>query len=226
MKTVKTTKELLDLRNSAGVIEIDGDLCIAYNVPWEDVGEHIAGIKVSGNLSCGGSLSFEGDLYCAGNLYCGGHIYCGGRLECGGFLTCVGNLYCNSHLFCRISLTCSGNLYCGSYLCCVGRLSCMGSHLIVLGDLKWQLASMPCLPDKYYIRRVVPHGHQRAHWQERLGLDLSRGCYDELCSKVLKHIIRLLGDEKWSSTERWMLETLRDSENPAPDWVNGIKGEK
>lgn len=47
---------------------------------------------------------------------------------------------------------------------------------------------------------------------------LLRG-YDELCGKVLRQVVILLRDDKWSSTERWMLETLRDSEKAAPEWV-------
>ena len=223
MKTVTTTKELLDLRNSAGVIEIDGDLRIECNVPLSGVGEHIAGIKVAGNLSCGSNLACAGYLSCGGNLYCDGDLSCGSYLYCGGNLACWDSLECADYLYCAGKLSCGGSLYCGGNLACSGKLSCAGDHLIILGDLKWQLASIPTLPDKYYIRRVVPHEHQRDHWQERLGLDLSDGCYDALCSKVLKHIIRLLRDEKWSSTERWMLETLRDSEKPAPSWVNSIK---
>jgi hypothetical protein len=75
------------------------------------------------------------------------------------------------------------------------------------------------MPTQYYIKRILPPEHQRQHWQERLGIDLGEGCYDNLCKKVLKNILQLLGDEKWSSTERWMLETLRDSEKELPEWV-------
>ena len=175
--TVKTTDELLALRNSAGVIEIYGYLRIECDVPWGGCGENIAGIRVN-------------DLDCRGNLYCGGNLDCRGNLDCG------------------------GNLYCG------------GEHLIIFGDLKWQLANKPAMPEKNYIRRVVPHEHQRDYWQDRLGIDLSDGCYDELCIKVFKQVSNLLREDKWSSTERWMLETLRDSENPAPGWVNDLLSKK
>jgi len=110
-------------------------------------------------------------------------------------------------------------LYVGGNLDVDGNLYVRGERCIILGDLYWGQAHKPKMPEQTYIKRVLPPEHQRGHWQERLGLDLSEGCYAELCLTVLKHIIRLLNDEKWSSTERWMLETLWDSEGPTPDWV-------
>ena len=89
-----------------------------------------------------------------------------------------------------------------------------------MGDLKWSHASIPRLPEKAYIRRVLPPEWQRDYWQDRLGMDISDGCYEEICRKVAAQLINLLRDEKWTPTERWMLETLRDSEKPAPDWVS------
>ncbi len=50
-------------------------------------------------------------------------------------------------------------------------------------------------------------------------MDISNGCYDALCFRVLKKVINLLKDDKWTSTERWMLETLRDSKREPPEWV-------
>ena len=97
---------------------------------------------------------------------------------------------------------------------------------MIFGDLKWQLANKPTMPEKNYINRVVPHEHQRYYWQDRLGIDLSDGCYNELCTKVFKQVVNLLREEKWSSTERWMLETLRNSKKPAPGWVSDILSKK
>jgi len=106
-----------------------------------------------------------------------------------------------------------------------GYLDCRGDYLIILGDFKWAQAHKPAMPEKSYIKRVLPHEHQRDHWQDRLGMDLSEGCYETLCGKVLKQIVRLLNDDKWNSTERWMLETLRDSEKAVPKWVAEIRGQ-
>ena len=57
-------------------------------------------------------------------------------------------------------------------------------------------------------------------------MDISDGCYNEICLKVGKQIINLLKDEKWTSTERWMLESIRDSGKSAPEWVEKIRKEK
>ena len=75
------------------------------------------------------------------------------------------------------------------------------------------------LPEKTYIKRILPPPWQRAHYQERLGMDISQGCYATICKQVLKQILQLLKDEKWTPTERWMLETLRTSEQEPPAWV-------
>ena len=182
MKEVKTTDELLAMRDSSGVINHEGDLKILCDVPWL-VGKHIIGIKVTGNL------------YCRGNLDCGGYLYCRGNLDCG------------------------GNLYCGGYLDCRGEY-------FVCQDLYWGQAHKPVLPEKNYIKRVLPPEHQRDHWQERLGMDLSEGCYEHLCKIVFKQVLNLLKDEKWSSTERWMLETLRDSKKPEPEWVEEVRNQE
>jgi len=81
------------------------------------------------------------------------------------------------------------------------------------------------MPEETHISRVLPDCWQRQHWQDRLGIDLQGGCYEELCGLVLKQIGRLLRDDKWSATERWMLETLRDSEDPPPEWVQRVRAE-
>ena len=94
-----------------------------------------------------------------------------------------------------------------------------------MGDFYWAQAHIPEMPEQFYIKRVLPQPHQRQHWQDRLGMDLSNGCYEDVCSKVLKQVLNLLKDDKWSNTERWMLETLRDSGKDAPEWVAEIHKE-
>jgi len=80
------------------------------------------------------------------------------------------------------------------------------------------------MPTQTHIKLILPPPYQRDHWQERLGIDISKGCYDTLCSRELKRITNLLKDEKWTSTERWILETLRDSESSVPEWVSEKHG--
>ena len=132
----------------------------------------------------------------------------------------IAGIYVTGNLYCGGNLDCRGNLYCR------GNLDCGGEYFIVMGDLFWPQAHKPKLPEHTYIKRILPPAHQREHWQERLGMDISAGCYEDLCGKVLKQIINLLRDEKWTSTERWMLETLRDSEKPAPEWVEKYREER
>ena len=114
-------------------------------------------------------------------------------------------------------------LYVGGNLDVGGYLDVGGDYLIITGDLFWSHASMPKLPERSYIRRVLPHEWQRDYYQERLGMDISDGCYDEICRAVYKQIVNLLRDEKWTSTERWMLETLRDSKKELPDWAVEVR---
>jgi hypothetical protein len=82
---------------------------------------------------------------------------------------------------------------------------------------------MPTMPEKAYIKRILPPAYQKDHWQDRLGIDFGEGCYEEISKKVLRKINNLLEDNKWSKTELWMLETLKKSESEMPDWVSEIK---
>jgi hypothetical protein len=188
MKTtvIKTPQELLDLRNSKGIIEIEGNLQVECDIPWNGVGETIIGLVVSNNAEFRGYTEFGGYAEFRGNAVFRGNALFRGNAEFRG----------NAVFF--------------------------GEYLIILGDLIWSHASPLGSPEKTYINRVVPATWQREYYQGRLGMDISSGCYDVLCGKVLKRIVHLLQDEKWTPTERWMLETLRDSEKEPPTWVTEI----
>ena len=67
MKVIKTTEELLALRDDAGRIEINDACLIACGVPFS-VGRKISGLNVRGNLYVGGNLDVRGNLYVGGNL--------------------------------------------------------------------------------------------------------------------------------------------------------------
>ena len=119
-----------------------------------------------------------------------------------------------------------GYLEVGGYIYVGGNLYVGGQYLIVLGDLFWSHASKPNLPEKHYIKRVLPQAWQREYFQDRLGMDISNGCYDQICLSVGKKLVNLLKDDKWTSTEKWMIETLRDSGKELPGWVKEIKESK
>lgn len=104
------------------------------------------------------------------------------------------------------------------YLDCRGNLNCEGEHAVVNGTLFWSHASMPNLPEKRFVRLVMPQAWQRAHYRERLGFEL-HGCYKEIREKVGRQVFALLKNEKWLPIERWMLECIRDYEKDAPQWV-------
>ena len=116
-----------------------------------------------------------------------------------------------------------GYLNCGGYLYCGGDLNCRGEYFACT-DLYWSHASMPTLPERNFIRRVLPPMWQKNHWQERLGIRFGDGCYETIFESLLPKIAQLLGDSKWSTTERWMMETLRDNwKAKLPQWVTDIR---
>jgi len=87
----------------------------------------------------------------------------------------------------------------------VGGYINVGGYLDVGGDWYWSHASMPSVFGKMTHRRILPPSWQRDHWGERLGVDTS-GCYDEIIARLDVH--ELLKQDKWTRTERWMLESL------------------
>ena len=202
--TIETTDDLLALRGPDGTVRTDGDLIINCSVPWS-VGVQVSGLYVRGNLYVGGNLDVRGNLEVGGNLYVRGYLVVRSDLDVGGYLE-VG-----------------GYLVVGGYLDVRGYLYVRGDYLVIAGDLIWSHAAVPLTPGKVYIRRILPPAWQRDHWQDRLGMDISDGCYDEICKTVRQEIDRLLNDEKWTSTERWMLETLRDSKKEPPTWVADLR---
>jgi len=146
----------------------------------------------------------RGNLFVRGNLDVGGNLFVRGNLDVGGNLDVRGNLDVGGNLDVR------GYRYGG------------GKYLIIKGDLFWAQAHKPEMPNKAYINRVLPPAHQRKHFQERFGFDISDGFYESIVQKTLKQIRNLLIDTKWSSTELWMLETLALSTKKPPKWVAEI----
>ena len=144
-----------------------------------------------------------------------------------GAVKCEGNMRieCNIGLLYGVrvsSINVGGNLDVRGNLDVGGNLYVRGKYLIIKGDLFWAQAHKPEMPNKAYINRVLPPPHQRKHFQERLGFDISDGCYESIIKKALEQIRNLLNVTKWSSTELWMLETLALSTKKPPKWVAEI----
>jgi len=91
--TIKTTDELLALRDYKKVIRIDGILRIECDVP-HSIGSSIFGIIVSGCVCCAGNMELFGDLSCGDDMDFLGDVYIGGKLSCGGAIRCRGFISC------------------------------------------------------------------------------------------------------------------------------------
>lgn len=204
-----------------------------------------AGLYSSGDLQCDGDLSCDGLLYCRGKLNCGGDLDCRATIQCDYALNCSGTIKCASHISCDgpllcLDMECGGDLYCSvnaplmcqnNFKCdgniyCRSLLGCGGGHLQCGGDyfivelLSWSHMAMPALPTQAYIGRVYPPNWQKDHWQARFGINIDEIIHDEeIQPGLLQRIKMLLKEGRWSSTERWMLEILRDSNDEVPMWI-------
>jgi len=140
-------------------------------------------------------------------------VACGGDLEWGGDLQCGGDL------------NCWGYLHCGGDLNCWGYLNC-GGNCAIFGTLYWSQMSKPVVNGKFFHRRVFPQAWQREYWQERLGMDISDGCYNTIIAAIMPELPKLLRRKTWTPTERWMLESLRLVNAEAPEWVEKMGADK
>lgn len=104
-----------------------------------------------------------------------------------------------------IYLTVRGNLNVGGNLDVGGNLN-VGGYLDVGGNLYWSHASMP-KAKSIKCKRVLPKAWQRDYWGERLGISMD-GCYDDIIARIMPVLDEWLKLDKWTSTERWMLELL------------------
>ena len=91
--TVRTSDELLALRDDCGKIKVEGSLKIDCNVPFNAVGELINSLYVGGHLYVGGDLDVRGHLYVGDDLYVCGHLDVRGHLDVGDDLYVRGYLY-------------------------------------------------------------------------------------------------------------------------------------
>ena len=136
---------------------------------------------------------FEGDLSIEANvvvrldkpLVVGGYIWTGG----GNISTGGGDIRTGGNIW-----VCGGYLSTGG-----GYLRCKA--------LYWSCTMMPDVPrGKMQIGIVRPNGRDRNYWEKRLGVELP-GCYEEIAEKIVPLLPDLLKLDKWSETERWIMES-------------------
>jgi hypothetical protein len=105
----------------------------------------------------------------------------------------ITNLYVGGTLFVRGKLDVRGDLY-------------VAGDLFVRGNLYWSHASIP-KAKSIKCKRVLPPEWQRDYWGKRLGISMD-GCYDDILARILPVLDDWLKLDKWTPTERWMLESL------------------
>ena len=152
----------------------------------------------------GGNIDTDG-----GNIHTsGGYIHTGGGYieTSGGYIeTSGGNIYTSGGYINTSGGnidTAGGNIYTdGGYIY---------TKLLICGILYWEGMSMPDAKN-LECKIVYPSAKTRKHWKERLSdwVDISDGCYDELLGIVRPHLDDILASDKWSSCERWIIESWR-----------------
>ena len=156
---------------------------------------------------------FEGDLSIEANvvvrldkpLVVGGYIWTGG----GNISTGGGDIRTGGYIWTgggNIS-TGGGDIRTGGNIwVCGGYLSTGGGYLRCKA-LYWSCTMMPDVPrGKMQIGIVRPNGRDRNYWEKRLGVELP-GCYEEIAEKIVPLLPDLLKLDKWSETERWIMES-------------------
>jgi hypothetical protein len=142
MIVINTKEELLS-KLEKGIIEIQENVKITFDIKWDEIGEKILKLIIKGN--------------------------------------------CDIKGYCDIKGNCD-----------------------IKGDFFWSHAAMPKIGGKIKIRRVLPPAWQRQYWDKRLGINTTHLCYDEIIEKlILPNLNDWLALDKWTETERWMLESLR-----------------
>jgi cytoskeletal protein CcmA (bactofilin family) len=227
---MKYTLESLMEKCIDGKIEIAGDVEIE-NIPWLNYGEKITSLMVSGDLNVRGYLNVGGDLNVRGYLNVGGYLDVGGCLNVRGYLNVGGDLdvlgYLNvsGDLNVRGDLNVSGDLNVRGDLNVSGDLNVLGDlnvsgdlnvrgylnvsgDLNVLGYIYWSHASKP-KARKIISKGILPPVWQREYWGERLQVSME-GCYPDILERIRPLIEGWLKLDKWTPTERWILESHRE----------------
>lgn len=96
----------------------------------------------------------------------------------------------------------------GGYLDTGGGDLRTGGGYLRCGTLYWRRMDMPQVGGQMSTGKIRPTAHQRAYWEDRLGVELP-GCWGEIEKKIALMLPELLKRECWTPTERWILESYR-----------------
>ncbi len=78
------------------------------------------------------------------------------------------NLVVDGNAYFNATADFNGNASFNWYADFMGSAYFNGNYLVIRGDMFWAAASMPALPVKNYIERILPPAYQKDHWQDRL----------------------------------------------------------
>ena len=223
LKTI--TKDYPGIKEECGQYLLDTDIQIPANLM----------IALDGPLHCGNVYTFGGFIdtrggfiKCGhintrrGSIYThGGDIYASEGIDThgGSIYTFGGDIHTHRDIY-----TFGGDIHThsgfidthGGFIDTHGRfIDTRGRDIdtrdgdIKCGILYWSLINMPNCRRVEAVK-IRPAPHQRNYWQERLGIKLSN-CWAEIEKTIVPQLPRLLSDDKWTPTERWILESYLPS---------------
>lgn len=186
-----------------GKQDIRGDQIIRGN---QDV---TASQDVSGNQFIRGCQAIRANQIIGGNQLVQANQAIGGNQDIGGHQVICGDQDVRGHQTIRRSQDVRGHHSVGGD-CCVF-------------DWKiWAQASKPKFGGRFWARGVFGAAWQREYYAQRLGIKID-GCYQDIGDKLHHEAKKLLRSKKWTPTERWMLETLRDNwQSEPPMWAKSL----
>ena len=171
----------------------DGRIRADSNLVIECDISYVDGQKI-GNISADGEIYARGEIYAGGNISADGNIYAGGEIYANGNISASGNISAHGDIYAH-------------------------GDAVMHGDLIWSHAAPPRIKGRWFHRRILPPAWQRDYWAKRLGVDMT-GCYDEIIARL--DVDDMLTQDKWTPTERLMLESLKLADKPVPDWAQAM----
>jgi hypothetical protein len=128
-------------------------------------------------------------------------------------LDCEFGSYCKFGSHCKFGDDCEFGSYCEFGLDCeFGSYCKFGSHCKFGDDCTACSPYWPYLhpPPFETTGPILPTSDQRAHWSERLGIELT-GCYTEIAEQLAGRWTELLARTYWSQCERRIVESWAEA---------------